>query len=492
MADTTLYPDADAQVLETLPDFNAGDLDYLMVYATIDFIRRSFLRFDLSGLPATAIISLATLRLNCYDIINLVAGVTDIQARRVADDSWNEVDPDGITWNNQPAHGDVEDTVVPAVGWVEWDITDFVQDEWADDKIVSILLRSVNEQYDDVARYAYFRSKEYNGDDPELYIEYTVPPVEKSVSGSIVVAGNVLVNKTFTLLGSVVGSGAFGPGDKDLIIPGQVTALGTLLRDKELTIQGITTLLGTVLGDKTFTIQGIIDALGAIVVNKSVLAEGLVTALGTALRNKDLTVEGLVTLLGTVGVCVPVDVAGIIIATGTLLRDKELTVQGLTELLGTVDILGFVDVSGNIILSGTALVNKEFTLSGLTTATGTFIRDKELIIQGLTELLGVAVRDKYLTFSGIIDALGEMLVNKSITAQGLVDALGTLEIVITFVGLLLGIAELQQITAVTQFYEITGEKEISSLITAVPQVLEIGGDAEALTITGEAEIIVWR
>jgi hypothetical protein len=106
----------------------------------------------------------------CRGVKNLLSGVTDVEARRVSDDSWTE---GGITWNNQPAYGDVEDTKVPAVGWVEWNVLSWVQNEYAGDKTVSICLKCKVESYDNNARYSYYASKEYDASDPELYIEYT-------------------------------------------------------------------------------------------------------------------------------------------------------------------------------------------------------------------------------------------------------------------------------------------------------------------------------
>lgn len=172
MADTTLYPTADAYVTQHLSNDNFGARDYLKVTSRIGGNERSFLKFSLATLPEGAVITLAKLRLYCYITSDLVSGVTDVEARRVADDSWTEL---GITWNNQPDYGAVEDTKVPAIGWVEWNVTDFVQDEWAGDKIVSLCMKSKVESYDSSFRYSYYRSKEYDSRDPELYIEYTVP-----------------------------------------------------------------------------------------------------------------------------------------------------------------------------------------------------------------------------------------------------------------------------------------------------------------------------
>lgn len=187
MANTTLYPTADAHVKEADPTTNFGTMSTLRTQTRIGVNIRCFLKFDGSGLPAGAIITLAKLRCYCSGVYNLVAGVTDVQARRVADDSWLEVDPDGITWNNQPDYGVVEDTQVPVYDiWIEWDVTSFVQDELADDKVVSLCLKIVTENYDGISRYSYCWSKEYDNLDPELYIEYIVPPTSPLIGKPLV------------------------------------------------------------------------------------------------------------------------------------------------------------------------------------------------------------------------------------------------------------------------------------------------------------------
>ena len=172
----TLYSIADAHVVENNPDTNFGIDDFVYVVTRIDYDGYSFLKFDLSSLPDGAVISLATLRVYAWLVRNYIIDVSDIQARRVADDSWIETGDGSITWNNKKAYGVVEDTVVPAVGWVEWNVTSFVQVEWAGDETVSICLKSIVDSYNGVGRDSLYRSKEYDGGSvkPELYIEYTV------------------------------------------------------------------------------------------------------------------------------------------------------------------------------------------------------------------------------------------------------------------------------------------------------------------------------
>jgi hypothetical protein len=170
MANTTLYTTADAFVAEVNPDTNYGDYAMLIARSDSDGNTRSFLKFDLSGLPEDVTISSATLRLECYSVDNLSSPDTDVQARRVSDDTWTEA---GIKWSNQPTPGAVEDTQTCSVTTIEWDVTSWVQNEYAGDQTASFCLRMVTEDYSSAGSQVNFRSRDYNGDDPELYIEYT-------------------------------------------------------------------------------------------------------------------------------------------------------------------------------------------------------------------------------------------------------------------------------------------------------------------------------
>jgi len=170
---STLYPTDDAFVRESFPD-DTHNWTYMQFRTQtgepLNRNNRPFLKFDLSPLPPGAVIQSATLRLYCYEAFNLVSGVTDLEARRISDDSWTETT---LTWNNQPPYGAVEDTIEPAISaWNEWDITSFVQDEWAGDKVVSICIKCVQESYDGTERYGNFCAKEWDGADPQLVINY--------------------------------------------------------------------------------------------------------------------------------------------------------------------------------------------------------------------------------------------------------------------------------------------------------------------------------
>lgn len=168
-----LYPVADAGVFEYSPNLQEGRYWRMFVMTKVGDNKRFYMKFDISSLPASATIESARLRIYCASSFgqDSIAGVTDIQACRVTDDSWTE---SGIVWNNQPAYGVVEDTKVPTHGFNDWTVTSWVQNEFSGDKIVSVCFKCVQENYDNTGRtseyYAREASEQYR---PQLVIEYS-------------------------------------------------------------------------------------------------------------------------------------------------------------------------------------------------------------------------------------------------------------------------------------------------------------------------------
>lgn len=158
-------------VREDIPANNYGSDTYMHVSSqNVNRNYRSFLEFNLSPIPAAATIISATLRVVCYAVNNLLANVSDVEACRVADDGWDE---GTLTWANQKALGAVEDTQTPSVATIEWDVTAWVENEWAGDKLVSICLKSETESYDATIRRSSYKTKEDVA--PELVVVYSVP-----------------------------------------------------------------------------------------------------------------------------------------------------------------------------------------------------------------------------------------------------------------------------------------------------------------------------
>ncbi|MDH5733976.1 MAG: DNRLRE domain-containing protein [Candidatus Bathyarchaeota archaeon] len=180
----TLFSSDDAQTIRqyyaegvwtNTSDYNYGNLTWLVVRTTTTDDRegRFFLKFSLSSIQNPDDIASVKLFL-CHSgyYPSGWGGVGNVEARAVSDDSWTEAN---ITWNNQPSYEDLLETVYIMPGsiqWYSWNVTSFILNELAGDQVASICLKAENENEGSTYRWALFRSKEYNGLDPYLLIEY--------------------------------------------------------------------------------------------------------------------------------------------------------------------------------------------------------------------------------------------------------------------------------------------------------------------------------
>jgi hypothetical protein len=97
--------------------------------------RRTFLRFDIrsGGSSATS----ASLRVYVSRLPN--GQPVSVCAFGVNSDTWTE---SGLTWRNQPVLGAMLSCQnVTATGWISFDVTSFVKEALAGDKIVSLTLQ---------------------------------------------------------------------------------------------------------------------------------------------------------------------------------------------------------------------------------------------------------------------------------------------------------------------------------------------------------------
>jgi|GEM_PF-985853 len=135
-----LNPAADAYVRggSSYQNMNYGADTILNVKDSTDsqYDRRSYLKFDLSGIPATASTS-AILKVYVRSMPN--GSPVTVRAFDIVDDSWTE---SGIKWANMPSVGaQLASVNVTAAGAVySWDVTSFVSSQLAGDKIVSLAL----------------------------------------------------------------------------------------------------------------------------------------------------------------------------------------------------------------------------------------------------------------------------------------------------------------------------------------------------------------
>jgi 2',3'-cyclic-nucleotide 2'-phosphodiesterase (5'-nucleotidase family) len=130
---------------------------------------RAWLKFDLFSLPVGATITSASLQLWDW---KAAGAALPTEVRGGNGDTWTEA---GINWNNQPTFGDPLSTQTLAAGavnlWYNWDVTSFVQGKWAGNKLVSLVVKPVNEGSTDATAPAYtFDSKEYSSTRPVLQV----------------------------------------------------------------------------------------------------------------------------------------------------------------------------------------------------------------------------------------------------------------------------------------------------------------------------------
>ena len=170
-----INPSDDAYVGEDSPDTVYGSTNSarLGTRTQTGTNRRAFLKFDFSGIPTNATITEAKLWLRVYFYSNPVDEMRRVQSWSVTDDSWTE---GTITWNTQPnLVRNLDTAYIDGYKWFSWVVTDFVQDQFGSDNLVSFSIRHGNENLDDTARTIYYRSKESGVDHPYLEVTYTVP-----------------------------------------------------------------------------------------------------------------------------------------------------------------------------------------------------------------------------------------------------------------------------------------------------------------------------
>jgi hypothetical protein len=177
----TLQPGSegeDAYVIKSHPNENR-DEDIAVVGIWDSDIRRIYLQFDLSAVPADAVVEDAILKLYEETSIFLGSGDAIVGLYRVTS-SWGE---DSITWNNQPSSSsEAEDTrtISSTINlWREWDIDDLVRG-WLEGSITNygMLLKATNEASINIEFVVGFRTSDYSEDTskcPLLRIEYYIP-----------------------------------------------------------------------------------------------------------------------------------------------------------------------------------------------------------------------------------------------------------------------------------------------------------------------------
>jgi uncharacterized membrane protein len=185
-----LPPIDDAYTHQGRPDLNFGTTttDLFMGWYQHPTVgtggaERTWLKFDLSTLPADATIGRVLLQLYRYG--STPSGtIGHVEVCRVDNDDWTE---ESITWNNSPGGvGGVPGAVIDgpkelaeAGKYCSWDVTSFVKDQRAVDNIVSFCLIDIDENFG-TNHSSSFDAKEY-GENACPYLEF-LPSYRENVS----------------------------------------------------------------------------------------------------------------------------------------------------------------------------------------------------------------------------------------------------------------------------------------------------------------------
>lgn len=168
----TLYPLEDTYSRSYRPDNIYGSSICMKVNPYPYDINRAYLKFDLSGIPSNSEIISATFRYYYYYHISNPGPRTHDFHKIIA--NWNE---DTLTWNNQPSY---DPTIVSSYlfpssfGWIEAELTDYVQDKINGETDYGFLIKDRNEGgYNNNNNQPRMYSKEYGSYSPELVIEYS-------------------------------------------------------------------------------------------------------------------------------------------------------------------------------------------------------------------------------------------------------------------------------------------------------------------------------
>ncbi len=90
-----IYPVEDTYANQDDATGNYGTSSALVVGSVVEKNKRSFLKFDLSTVPANATSIVAKIYLYQYSSLNPLSGVSTVEARQITNDSWTE---GGLVW----------------------------------------------------------------------------------------------------------------------------------------------------------------------------------------------------------------------------------------------------------------------------------------------------------------------------------------------------------------------------------------------------------
>jgi hypothetical protein len=184
------HPTDDTELAEESPDNSGSGTSTRIGARTHDngLNHRSYIKFDLSSLPAGTVIYDAVLRLYEYSSAaeNRKAGVSDHEVMRVSGDGWSE---SSLTWNiakqSYPMNGCVNSgdnsrSTIITEGTYQYkymDVTAYVKASLDNnDPLISLALKAQVENYDNVYRWGYYDSKEWSDNTAWPELELRIAP----------------------------------------------------------------------------------------------------------------------------------------------------------------------------------------------------------------------------------------------------------------------------------------------------------------------------
>ena len=171
-ATTTILAEADAFVVSSNPNANRGGLTSLKIRNNTKI---SYVRFKVPDLPASAQVSVATLRMYATTGSQCSLGV---EVLRAANDTWGETT---VTWSDQP--GTIGAAIASASwtvkGYRDFDVTSAVTGVGP----VSFVLRHAAEC--NVTSDTTLRSREATANQPQLVVETDSPPPTPACSDGL-------------------------------------------------------------------------------------------------------------------------------------------------------------------------------------------------------------------------------------------------------------------------------------------------------------------
>ena len=183
-----IEPTSDTYVSDQDPAANYNSENSLRIGRYNQYWQEDYLKFDLSGIPSGISPEKITSAKLCLFAYYTYSGGFDVRCDSVDDDGWIET---GITWNNKPTPGATLDTTFVNQASSDspipyfWDITSFVKQELAGDKLVSLCMLPPDTLENSISRAFWSKERYENRTHPLLMIDYASENAPPKVSVSI-------------------------------------------------------------------------------------------------------------------------------------------------------------------------------------------------------------------------------------------------------------------------------------------------------------------